>query len=632
MPRLLRFLLLPALAGLFLAACSLAGDVTPPPGARTIVNAPAELPTQPPAASPATQSAPGESAPAALAPGGRPSAAEGALVYAEHCAACHGETGNGDGPMAANVPGGADMVPKFALPDLARQAAPQTWFGVVTQGRLEKFMPPFNEKLSDAQRWNAVAFLYTLSTPQSQIDSGRAVYTASCARCHGEDGRGQGPDAAGAGLRDFTDAALAATISPIQLFDAITAGAGIPDHAFQDALSEDERWAATAYVRAFAYDYFAPGSPLPVKTGTVLGRVINGTAGGALSGAITVNLIGFEDQAGVVESLTGTVDAQGQFQFADVAYAPGRQFVVAADYNGITYHSEVVAFPAEGGQLDVPVTVFDKTDRPDALRIDRVHTFLLFEVPDFITVGQLYILSNLGDRTFAPADGRTVEFGLPAGATALEVQNGTEGTTYFRTEAGFVDTLPVLPGEGVSQVLFSFRLPYADGLKFEQKMLYPVNNVNVMLGDTSLRLIGDQFVEGSAQDVSGQDFLNYSRLGLAAGEALTFELQGRSAVSNAAAQPAVISASDTTGLAVGLGALALALLGIGAWWWRRSAGPAPRGAAPARAAASREDLLQAIAELDDDLAAGKVSQAEYEKERAWLKQELRKVWTTGGGQ
>jgi hypothetical protein len=108
---------------------------------------------------------------------------------------------------------------------------------------------------------------------------------------------------------------------------------------------------------------------------------------------------------------------------------------------------------------------------------------------------------------------------------------------------------------------------------------------------------------------------------------LAFELTGQSAVSEAAAQPALISSSDTTGLAVGLGALALVLLGIGVWWWRRSAAPASRGAgAPAQAAASREDLLQAIAELDDDLAAGKVAQAEYQKERAWLKQELRKVW------
>lgn len=32
-----------------------------------------------------------------------PDAAEGAVLYAEHCAACHGETGKGDGPSAAGM-------------------------------------------------------------------------------------------------------------------------------------------------------------------------------------------------------------------------------------------------------------------------------------------------------------------------------------------------------------------------------------------------------------------------------------------------------------------------------------------------------------------------------------------------
>ncbi|MBL8056377.1 MAG: c-type cytochrome, partial [Anaerolineales bacterium] len=262
MTRFTRIALGLALAGLFLAACSLAGDVTPPPGARTIVNAPAELPTQPPVTSAPVQPSAGTEAPVALAPSGRPSAAEGAALFAEHCAPCHGDTGNGDGPMAANVPGGSAAVPKFALPDLARQASPQTWFGVVTQGRLDKFMPPFNEKLSDTQRWNVVAFVYTLSTPPDQIAAGQAAYDANCANCHGADGQGQGPDAAGAALRDFTDSTLAAAFSPAQLFDAITTGAGVADHAFTSALSEDQRWATVAYLRAFAYDYFAPGSPL----------------------------------------------------------------------------------------------------------------------------------------------------------------------------------------------------------------------------------------------------------------------------------------------------------------------------------------------------------------------------------
>lgn len=636
----LRRLCLPACAGVFLAACSLAGSNPPAPEAfGSAATAPAVIPTTaasavPPvaaggAAAP-TVSAGGSSAPVALAPEGRPSAAEGAALFAEHCAPCHGATGNADGAMTANIPTGADSVPKFALPEKARAASPQAWFGVVTQGRLDKFMPPFQDKLNDAQRWNVVSFLYTLSAPQTQLDAGQAIYTADCARCHGAAGQGDGAEAAGMAMRDFTDPALAATFSPRQLFDALTGGA-VPGHAFEATLSEDERWNVVSYVAAFAYDYFAPGAPLPVQTGIVTGRVANGTPDQALNAAVTVNLIGFDQASGVMETLTGTVDAQGEFQFADVPYQSGRQFVVAAEYKGITYHSSIVEFASGLEALDVPVTVYETTDQTGALRINRVHTFVLFEVPDFVTIGQLYVISNLGQRTFLPDNGRTVEYALPAGATDLQVQDGAEGTTFFRTAAGFVDTVPVLPGEAVSQMLFSFRLPYKDGLKFEQPMLYAVENVNVMIGGGTVTLTGDEFVAGDAQDVSGQTFLNYSRAGLEAGAPLAFELKGPSALSETAAAPAGITASDPTTLAVGLGALACVLLGIGVWWWRRTPGTAQSAAGSAKAAASREELLQAIAELDDEHAAGKVSAAEYEKERAWLKQELKKIWTATHG-
>jgi hypothetical protein len=79
------------------------------------------------------------------------------------------------------------------------------------------------------------------------------------------------------------------------------------------------------------------------------------------------------------------------------------------------------------------------------------------------------------------------------------------------------------------------------------------------------------------------------------------------------------SAANPAGLAIGLGALVLALAGIGFWLYRR-----PR--AKAAAARSKDDLLEAIAELDDAYAAGDMPEAEYQKERELLKRELLRVW------
>ncbi|MCK6540891.1 MAG: c-type cytochrome, partial [Anaerolineales bacterium] len=93
----------------FLSACnmSLAEDVTPPPG----YIPPTPVPTL------------------VLVPPQTPNIANGEAIYFEKCAACHGETGLGDGPQGIQL---GVTVPAFALPEIARPASPAAWYTVVT--------------------------------------------------------------------------------------------------------------------------------------------------------------------------------------------------------------------------------------------------------------------------------------------------------------------------------------------------------------------------------------------------------------------------------------------------------------------------------------------------------------------
>jgi hypothetical protein len=82
---------------------------------------------------------------------------------------------------------------------------------------------------------------------------------------------------------------------------------------------------------------------------------------------------------------------------------------------------------------------------------------------------------------------------------------------------------------------------------------------------------------------------------------------------------ASVSATANT-LTVMVGAVALAVvLGGGGWWWYR------RAQARSKSLGSREDYLQALAELDDEYAAGRLEAREYERERRQLKGELLKM-------
>src|SRR5262249_43315607 len=107
--------------------------------------------------------------------------------------------------------------------------------------------------------------------------------------------------------------------------------------------------------------------------------------------------------------------------------------------------------------------------------------------------------------------------------------------------------------------------------------------------------------------------------GGAVGAGQTFQMRLSGAAGTGASAPGGVLSSSIGTLSIGLGALALALAGIGLYLYRPPLAPPP-------AAATRDHLLEALAELDDTFAAGALGEADYQKERAELKANLIKVW------
>lgn len=85
-------------------------------------------------------------------------------------------------------------------------------------------------------------------------ESGRALFLANCALCHGERGDGHGQRSAGfeRAPRDFTDPAWRHTTTPRHVFFAIREGLhGTPMPAWS-TFSDAETWALVAYVLSLA--------------------------------------------------------------------------------------------------------------------------------------------------------------------------------------------------------------------------------------------------------------------------------------------------------------------------------------------------------------------------------------------
>jgi mono/diheme cytochrome c family protein len=554
---------------LVLAGCSLSEDVTPPP----------ELANQ------------------------------GELLYLENCAVCHGPAGLGGGAMSANLEIQPSLLGGQAF---TSGALPSDWYLTVTQGRMERFMPPF-VNLSDAQRWDVVAYALSLSVPSDRLEQGAIVFQETCTDCHGERGEALAPAV------DLRDAALFANNSLNDFYTVITRGVGSMP-ALEGALSESERIAAAAYVRTLAFseeiETAQPASD--VSTGSVYGSIENGTEGADLPHGLMVTFIAFDGNQLVFEEEI-PVDADGKFEVQDLEIVPGRIFGALTEYQGVQYFNTAGHMLEDSLSLVLPLTVFETTTDDSSLVIDRLHLIFDFSIEGVVEVSQLLLMTNAGDRTIAGKDGlNDIRITLPKDFSNLYFADSPELMHFTEDADGFVMHEAFIPGEAV-EVYFSFTLPYERSLDYQQPVDYPVEAIVILKTQGPPSISGEGLSEVGARDMGGLVMESYRMDPLEQGEVLELRLSGR--------HPAQTGSSSTTNLIVGAVALGLTLIALFFIWWRWYQGRESTVEYDDETAPEephdREALIRAIATLDDRFEAGEITETVYKERREELKRTLK---------
>jgi mono/diheme cytochrome c family protein len=638
--------MLSALALLTACDFSLAADVTPPPGVNTM----------PPTSQSVESASSGPTYPLVS-----PNPASGASIYAEKCAPCHGDQGMGNGAQAAQLP---NPVPAIGRPDIAENARPADWYDIITNGNIERFMPPF-ASLTAGQRWDVIAYVFSLSSSQEEVAAGAALYEANCAACHGPSGRGDGAQAAGLPVSptNFTDQELMSTRSNAEMANAISAGVGESMPAFSQ-FNASELANLSAYLRSLTFasqpaaaeeqasqagtaadpsdegssDTTSNGSTgeqsAPETAGLVLGQVagrVTNASGGDLPEEAQVTLHAL-DHMQVVYTKTTTLNADGSYVFNEVEFPEDRVYVVTLDHGGTTYGSDVAIVEAGSDRIELPLTVYDTTTDKSVLAVDRLHVFFDFSRPNVVQVVQLYVISNptnntvVGDSLGAPI----VEFTLPEGASNLQFQDGALGERYIETQDGFADTFAVRPGQGEYQVMYAFDMPYEDKVDIEQSFQMPIDAMIVMTPAEGVKLRSDYLQQTGTRDVQGEVFQMYTGNQLPAGQQFSFTLSG---LPGETGMLNLTSSDNTTGMVVGLAAFGLALVGVGVWLFRRNANGSveevedlPVEDLPDdNGYTDPETIMDAIITLDDLYAAGELPEEAYVQRRAELKEQLRRL-------
>lgn len=99
-------------------------------------------------------------------------AQRGKVLYTQACLMCHGESGRGDGPSAAELTD-SDNYPilpaNLTSPHLKTGPTAKDAFRGLSTGLDGSPMPGFRDTFSEAQRWDLVAFIFYLRGKEAGI-------------------------------------------------------------------------------------------------------------------------------------------------------------------------------------------------------------------------------------------------------------------------------------------------------------------------------------------------------------------------------------------------------------------------------------------------------------------------------
>ncbi|MDP6366693.1 MAG: c-type cytochrome [Nitrospinota bacterium] len=218
--------------------------------------------------------------------------AKGKVVYEKRCGFCHGEKGDGNGPVADYLhPRPRDFTKglyKFRTTKTGESPTDEDIFRTVSLGAPGTGMPAWGEgtfRLPEDELWQVVfyikSFFEDFADPEFNpyeelikqgpppaesselIQLGRKIYIdearGACVKCHGPEGRGDGEEA-GTQKDDWDAPIMPANLaagwryknwgpSLEEVFRTLSTGLnGTPMPGYSDSLNERERWALAYYV------------------------------------------------------------------------------------------------------------------------------------------------------------------------------------------------------------------------------------------------------------------------------------------------------------------------------------------------------------------------------------------------
>ncbi len=374
------------------------------------------------------------------------------------------------------------------------------------------------------------------------------------------------------------------------------------------------------------------------STGTLKGKVVNATANGSSVAEVEVTMTAYFGETERNKS-TAKTDTEGNFQFTGLDTSSNYAYEVTTTYQKADYSAPRVSFSNSDDQKEVTLKVYDATGDEKVVKATAKH-YVLNVGKGGIEVNEILVLNNASDKSYigsreVGSDQReTSRYLPPSGAQNVNYGDGLMSCCVVKDGAGFVDTMAIQPGQ--DQKTYTYKLPYeGTSLAFSSTLQQNVDKVQLLVPQ-GVRADVSGLANHGSQVVQGTSYQLFSGDNLQAGTTFEVNLQGLPQGGIPGGAAALI------GISFGILAALVAVFFL----LRRRSEPAPlpayshsnvapptpkRGARAAVSAAAlnptmleleKQDLLSAMANLDDWFEAGRINRKEYERLRAEKKERL----------
>lgn len=524
----------------------------------------------------------------------QPEISKGEWIFQERCAECHGRGGDGLGELvvAGSVERPLDMTERA----LVAPKSPLEWYDIITKGRIEKLMPPWENALSAAERWDVTLYAYTLSYDAELLAAGESLWRERCSDC-----------------------VLPSAIPPV--FSDEEYGAQLNREFFGGALSAEETDAAVAYARLKSLETNYAAAQGRVPLGAIRGQVEHGTADGSVPAGTPIQLRYGNRSTGFTVAET-TIDGELRFSLADIPLRPDYSYVLGAVYDGRLFSKRLPQFPPAEGAPEQTLIIYDTTTDPQVVEVARTDLFVEAVAWDDwgagLHISQSVGFRNVSDRIYTSGrafdDGREAVLLLqfPRGARALSDEQGGRYVLIENMENlpnSVIDTQPVAPG-AEHQVALAYFLPFERQLDFQQDFSNLLDAEVTVTISERLQVEGDLLAEDSSSAADGLRVYT-GKLKMESEPQLAFRISG-DAYATSSADSRLVTSDVVPLLVAGAAAIVgAALFGLGRLRRQREL-----------SSSEIDGLVAELARLDADHDQGRINHDLYHHRRRELKARL----------